>query len=43
MCGLKFTLDDVTSILPDNMSGLEKKLHSGLSFNVSASWKKYSD
>ena len=30
MSGLKFTLSDATSLLPDNLSGLQKKLYSDL-------------
>ena len=30
MSALKFTLSDVTSFLTDNLSGLKKKLYSGL-------------
>ena len=30
MSGLKFTLDEGTSFLPDNLSGLKKYIYSGL-------------
>ena len=40
MSGLNFTLPDVASFLPENVSGLKRKLHSGLNLVLGNTKKK---